>query len=71
MLAARVGKHNDEFIEELVNSTEGKTDCLNWKTDVWGGSERVLPSDVNHEMGKDYTQRRERTNGILRQQTGR
>ncbi len=27
VLAARVGKHTDDFIEELVNSTEGKTDC--------------------------------------------
>jgi IS1 family transposase len=71
ILAARVGKHTDSFIEELVNSTEGKTDCLNWKTDGWGGYERVLPEEVHHEIGKEYTQRLERTNGILRQQTGR
>ena len=71
ILTARVGKHTDEFIAELVSSTEGKTNCLNWKTDGWGGYERVLPSEVNHEVGKEYTQRLERTNGILRQQTGR
>jgi len=71
ILAARVGKHNDDFIEQLVISTEGKTNCLNWKTDGWGGYERVLPKQVNQEIGKEYTQRLERTNGILRQQTGR
>ena len=71
ILAARVGKHTDSFIAELVNSTIGKTDCLNWKTDGWGGYERVLPHEVHHKIGKQYTQRLERTNGILRQQTGR
>lgn len=71
ILAARVGKHTDELIEQLLSSTEGKTDCLNWKSDGWGGYERVLPTEVNHEIGKEYTQRLERTNGILRQQTGR
>ena len=35
ILAARVGKHTDIFIGELVSSTEGTTDCLNWKTDGW------------------------------------
>lgn len=71
ILAARVGKHTDSFIEELVNSTEGKTACLNWQTDGWSGYERVLSSYVNHQIGKQNTQRLERTNGILRQQTGR
>jgi IS1 family transposase len=71
ILAARVGKHTDAFIEELINNTEGKTDCQNWSTDGWGGYERVLSSEVNHQVGKDKTQRLERTNGILRQQTGR
>jgi len=71
ILAVRVGKHTDAFIEELVNSTEGKTDCLNWKTDGWGGYERVLAAEINHQIGKENTQRLERTNGILRQQTGR
>ena len=42
ILAARVGKHTDAFIEELINNTEGKTDCPNWSTDGWGGYERVL-----------------------------
>jgi hypothetical protein len=27
VLAARVGKHTDEFIEQLVVNTEGKTNC--------------------------------------------
>ncbi len=71
ILAARVGKHTDSFIEELVNSTEGKTACLNWQTDGWSGYERVLSSYVNHQIGKKNTRRLERTNGILRQQTGR
>jgi len=31
----------------------------------------VLPPEVKHYIGKDQTQRLERTNGILRQQTGR
>jgi len=71
ILAARVGKHTDELIEEIVESTEGKTDCQNWNTDGWGGYERVLAEDVEHYIGKDRTQKVERTNGILRQQTGR
>ena len=37
ILAARVGKHTDTLIEELVISTEGKTDCKNWNSDNWGG----------------------------------
>ena len=31
----------------------------------------MLPSEINHQIGKENTQRLERTNGILRQQTGR
>lgn len=71
ILAARVGKHVDEFIEELVVTTEGKTSCKHWNTDDWGGYERVLPSEILHNIGKDKTQRLERTNGVIRQQTGR
>ncbi len=71
IIAARVGKHTDEFLSELVFSTEGKTDCQYWNTDAWGGYERVLPEEINHYVGKDQTQRLERTNGIIRQQTGR
>jgi IS1 family transposase len=56
-----VGKHTDAFIEELVNSTIGQTDCPNWNTDGWGGYERVLPAQINHQIGKDNTQRLERT----------
>jgi hypothetical protein len=41
------------------------------KGDDWGGYERVLPLEVQHYIGKDKTQRLERTNGIVRQQTGR
>lgn len=68
---ARVGKHTDEFIEELVVSTLGKTAAQEWDTDGWGGYERVLPVEVDHYIDKALTQRSERTNGILRQQTGR
>jgi insertion element IS1 protein InsB len=42
ILAARVGKHTDELIEEIVVSTEGKTGCQHWNTDGWGGYERVF-----------------------------
>jgi insertion element IS1 protein InsB len=71
ILAARVGKHNDEFIEELVVSSEGKTNCKSWNSDDWGGYQRVLPPYILHHIGKNKTQRLERTNGIVRQQTGR
>lgn len=71
ILATRVGKHTDQFIEELVVNTEGKTNCQQWYTDGWGGYERVLPYVVQHIIGKNQTQQLERTNGILRQQTGR
>lgn len=36
-----------------------------------GGYERVLPPEIEHHIGKDKTQRLERTNGTVRQQTGR
>ena len=71
ILAARVGKHNDELIEQLVMTTEGKTNCKRFNSDDWGGYERVLPPEIQHHIGKDKTQRLERTNGIIRQQTGR
>lgn len=79
ILAARVGKHTDDLIKELVGSTEGKTACKRWNSDDWGGYERVLPPEILHYVGKDKTQRTplagrspmERTNGIVRQQTGR
>ncbi len=57
--------------KELVASTEGKIDCKEWGTDGWLGYERVLPSEVDHYISKVLTQRLERTNAILRQQTGR
>lgn len=71
ILAARVGKHTDALIEQLVLDTEGKTNCKQFNSDDWGGYERVLPPEVQHHIGKDKTQRLERTNGIVRQQTGR
>lgn len=71
ILAARVGKHTDKFIEEIVVTTEGKTECKQWNSDEWGGYERVLPPETVHYLGKDRTQRLERTNGIVRHQTGR
>jgi len=71
IIAARVGKHTDKFLEELRLNTEGKTDCKYWNTDDWGGYERVLGEEYEHYIGKDQTQRLERTNRILRQQTGR
>ena len=71
IIASIIGKHTDKMIEGLVNNTEGKTACKNWKTDDWGGYERVLSEEINHEIGKENTQRLERINGIVRQQTGR
>jgi insertion element IS1 protein InsB len=71
IIATRVGKHTDEFISQLIVNTEGKTDCHQWYTDSWGGYERVLEREVNHVIGKEQTQQLERTNGIIRQQTGR
>ena len=71
ILSGRVGKHTDELVQELVVSTEGKTKCKAWDTDDWGGYERVLPDEVDHCISKTLTQRLERTNGIVRQQTGR
>ena len=71
ILSARVGKHTDAFIAELIDSTVGKTDCELWYTDGWAGYERVFTPEVTHVIGKENTQRLERTNGIVRQQTGR
>jgi IS1 family transposase len=62
ILAARVGKHTAELIDELVASTEGKTNCKQFNSDGWGGYERVLPPELQHYIGKDKTQRLERTN---------
>jgi IS1 family transposase len=55
----------------MIVSTEGKTNCKQWNSDGWAGYERVLPPEIEHYIGKDQTQRLERTNGIVRQQTGR
>ena len=66
-----MGKHTDELAQDLVSSTEGKTDCKEWHTDGWDGYERVLSDEVDHYISKVLTQRLERTNGIIRQQTGR
>ena len=72
ILSGRVDKHTDKLAIELVASTEGKTNCQEWHTDGWGGYERVLRNDeVEHYISKALTQRLERTNGTLRQQTGR
>lgn len=71
ILSGRVGKHTDSLAQELVVSTEGKTDCQEWDTDGWEGYQRVLPEAVDHYISKVLTQRLERTNGIMRQQTGR
>ena len=66
IMGARVGKHPDELIEQLVLSTEGKTAFCEWDTHGWGGYERVLGAEFDHYVGKTLTQRNERTNGILR-----
>lgn len=71
IMSARVGKHTDQFLQELVVNTEGKTNSQEWHTDGWGGYEPVLAAEIRHIIGKDQTQQLERTNGIVRQQTGR
>lgn len=72
ILSGRVGKHTDSLAIELIASTQGKTDCKEWHTDSWRGYERVLCDDeLEHYISKVLTQRLERTNGSLRQQTGR
>lgn len=71
VLSGRIGKHTDELATELLTSTEGKTECREWHTDGWRGYQRVLPSQIEHYVSKALTQRLERTNGTLRQQTGR
>ena len=71
IISTRVGKHSDELLAELVANTEGKTDCKRWYTDDWGGYERILPPEMIHITGKQNTQRLERSNGIIRQQTAR
>ena len=71
ILTGRVGKHTDELAAELAVSTQAKTDCKEWHTDGWSGYERVLPDEIEHYISKALTQRSERTNGIVRQQTGR
>ncbi len=35
ILTGRVGKHTDSLAQELVTSTEGKSDCKEWGTDGW------------------------------------
>ena len=69
--SGRIGKHTDELAAELVTSTEGKTQCREWHTDGWRGYEQALLDEVDHYISKALTQRLERTNGIMRQQTGR
>jgi insertion element IS1 protein InsB len=48
IVSARVGKHTDTLLNELLVSNQGKTDCLVWKTDEWGGYDRILPEEVEH-----------------------
>ena len=57
ILAARVGKHPDNLIEELIVSSEGKTTCQHWNSDDWGGYERGLPPEILPYIGKNKTQR--------------
>ena len=70
-IGPRVGKHTDELLADWVARTEAQTDCKLWYTDEWGGYERMLPPEMIPIIGKHNTQRLERTNGIIRQQTAR
>ena len=71
IISTRVGKYTDELLADLVANTEGNMDCKLWYTDAWGGYEQILPPEMIHIIGKLNTQRLERTNGIIRQQTVR
>lgn len=71
ILSGCIGKHTDALAQALIVNTEGKTSCPHWQTDGWEGYARQLPDAVMHEVSKALTQRLERTNGIVRQQTGR
>ncbi|MEM9009571.1 MAG: IS1 family transposase [Cyanobacteria bacterium P01_F01_bin.86] len=71
ILSARIGKHTDALLTELWVSTEGKTACKRWYTDGWEGYKRIFTEEINHTSSKKYTQKLERTNGVIRQQTGR
>jgi IS1 family transposase len=71
ILCGGVGQHTDELVQQLVASTEGKTDCSEWHTDGWQGYKRVLTNELSHYISKALTQRLERTNAIVPQQTGR
>ncbi|MBW4640883.1 MAG: hypothetical protein KME05_22195 [Gloeocapsa sp. UFS-A4-WI-NPMV-4B04] len=46
--------------QQLVTSTEGKTNCKQWGTDGFQGYGRVLPEEVEHYISKTLTQRLER-----------
>jgi insertion element IS1 protein InsB len=70
ILSGRVGKHTDDFLRELIWNTEGKTAATVWSTDSWKADERQLSDEIELWVGKLGTQRLERVNGILRQQTG-
>jgi insertion element IS1 protein InsB len=71
ILCGRVGKHTDKLAIELVDSTQGKTNCKEWGTDGWSGYERALcNNEIEHYISKTLTQRVERTNGILRGSNG-
>ena len=49
-----------------------RTDCKEWDTDGWSGYGRVLPEEVDPLYQQDLdTTMFVRTNGIVRQQTGR
>ena len=57
ILAARVGKHTDELINELVASTEGKTACKRWNSDDWGGYSLSIAAGNSalYRQGQDPT----------------
>jgi len=55
----------------IVFTTVAISVCKQFNTDDWGGYERVLPPEIEHYIGKNKTQRLERTNGTVRQQIGR
>ena len=44
----RVQQRREDVNEELIVSTEAKTDSKQWHTDARGGYEQVLPPEVKH-----------------------
>jgi hypothetical protein len=57
ILAGQLEERTNTFIEELIISTEAKTECQCCQTDSWGGYGIVLAPEVKQQVSKAGTQR--------------